>query len=282
MASYIKLPTIVEIAAKATNIDLTISYLVSLGLLLPSMICPGSTKYESPCGKQMRLQEVQKLGDGKRWHCSCGITRSVRTLSIFHNSNLSLGHNLMVLYFYAIDLQIFQVARMLKIDRHAIGHMYGKLRKQVVRTIPQMMNPGLFANCDAEYDEGILECDESKFGKLRKHGKGKPHRRYWVFGIAQRNTRKTFFKVVRTRDADTLIPLIAQCATPGSTIYSDEWKAYNSLSNNYTHKTVCHKYTFKSPEGVCTNLIEGINSAPRIIAPKSNVCPRMVKKDLIF
>jgi transposase-like protein len=108
-----------------------------------------------------------------------------------------------------------------------------------------------------EYDEGILECDESKFGKQQKYHKGKITRRYWVFGLAQRNTRKTMFKVVQQRNASTLIPLITEVAMEGSTIYSDEWRAYNTLKDDYHHKTVCHKREFKSKEGVCTNLIEG-------------------------
>jgi hypothetical protein len=60
------------------------------------------------------------------------------------------------------------------------------------------------------------------------------------------------------RDADTLLPLIQKHVPPGTTIYSDCWKAYGSLEElGYKHFTVNHSENYKDLEtGVHTNNIE--------------------------
>ena len=56
----------------------------------------------------------------------------------------------------------------------------------------------------------------------------------------------------------TLLPIICERIRPGSTIFSDCWKAYSTLNTleyehktlntlEYEHKTVNHKYTFVDP-----------------------------------
>ena len=46
------------------------------------------------------------------------------------------------------------------------------------------------------------------------------------------------------------LPIINQYGRPGTTIYSDQWLAYNGIPigpNQYTHQTVNHSYNFVSP-----------------------------------
>jgi hypothetical protein len=64
---------------------------------------------------------------------------------------------------------------------------------------------------------------------------------------------------VEKRDAATLIPIIQRWIKIGSTIISDEWKAYSSLSRlGYNHLTVNHSKSFKNPNnGAHTNSMEG-------------------------
>ena len=75
-----------------------------------------------------------------------------------------------------------------------------------------------------------VEIDESKFSRL-KYGRGEAEKsKDWVFGGVERfNTENCFMLVVPRRDAKILIPLIQKWILPGSIIYSDCWKAYNSL-----------------------------------------------------
>ena len=61
------------------------------------------------------------------------------------------------------------------------------------------------------------------------------------------------------KDKDSLIPVIKKYVKEGSTIYSDQWGAYNTLTTHaYNHSTVNHSLEFKSAEGCCTNYVEGL------------------------
>ncbi|CAF1195809.1 unnamed protein product [Didymodactylos carnosus] len=83
----------------------------------------------------------------------------------------------------------------------------------------------------------------------------------WIFGIAQRTAEgyeARFFHVQRL-DAVTLLPIIWKNVYPGTTIWSDEWKAYSRLqpTYGYDHQTVNHSQNFIDPHTGChTQLIE--------------------------
>ena len=65
---------------------------------------------------------------------------------------------------------------------------------------------------------------------------------------------------VARRDRDTLRPIIERVVADGTTIVSDEWRAYRGLANwghNYVHETVNHSQNFVDPvTGAHTQLIE--------------------------
>ena len=112
----------------------------------------------------------------------------------------------------------------------------------------------------------IVELDESKFGK-RKYNRGKRVEGSWLLGMIDIGTKdhpapEGNFRLEicpdNKRDAETLLPLIQKHVAPGTTIYSDCWKAYYTLEElNYEHFTVNHSQNFKDPiTGVHTNHIE--------------------------
>ena len=69
-------------------------------------------------------------------------------------------------------------------------------------------------------------------------------------------------ELVPRRDANTLLPIIQAHVQPGTTIYSDEWRAYSQvqrlrLQNVSSHATVNHSLHFVDPStGVHTQNIE--------------------------
>ena len=68
-----------------------------------------------------------------------------------------------------------------------------------------------------------------------------------------------FVEVVQTRDAATLLPIIRQHIAPGSTVHSDEWRAYNCIqsSSGLTHGVVNHSLHFVDPTtGIHTQHVE--------------------------
>ena len=97
-----------------------------------------------------------------------------------------------------------------------------------------------------------VEIDESVFCKT-KYNRGRRREHKWVFGGVERgNPKKCFFVCVEDRTRETLIPIIKQYIAPGSTIVSDEWRAYRSIGRlagfNYTHLTVNHSENFVNPQ----------------------------------
>ena len=66
-----------------------------------------------------------------------------------------------------------------------------------------------------------------------------------VLGGVERGTDYTFLEIVSTRDTRTLLAVIQRNVSSSTTIYTDKWAAYRSLSlNGYQHDTVNHTYNF--------------------------------------
>ena len=80
-----------------------------------------------------------------------------------------------------------------------------------------------------------------------------------MLGGIERGTDKMFLVPVPQRDSATLIPIVQQYVRPGTTIYTDLWRAYDSLGRcGFVHGTVNHSQNFVDPvTGVHTNSIEG-------------------------
>ena len=103
---------------------------------------------------------------------------------------------------------------------------------------------------------GNIELDESVFGRKVKYNRGNPRgQKIWIFGMIDRVANNLILYPVDKRDANTLIPLIERHVERGSTIYSDGWAAYNSLTaRGYTHLTVNHTESFTAEY---TNTVTG-------------------------
>jgi ISXO2-like transposase domain len=84
----------------------------------------------------------------------------------------------------------------------------------------------------------ILECSVFRSFSFSlfsgKYNRGRKRDGVWVFGGVDRETDECFMVPVPDRKADTLIPIIKKFIRPGSTIYSDFWKAYDCLSLELT------------------------------------------------
>ena len=116
---------------------------------------------------------------------------------------------------------------------------------------------------------GVVEIDESLFGRRVKYHKGNPNKgmKVWIFGLVDREANNVILYPVSDRTRETLLPLIQRHVAPGSTIYSDGWSAYFNLNDvGYRHFTVLHKYAFRKDyidtetgarTTVHTNRIEG-------------------------
>ena len=160
----------------------------------------------------------------------------------------------MIFYLFSIDLQIYQVQKMLpEIAHSSLVKYYDMLRTLITSTSHDMTMGG---NVDGF--QTIIEIDESLFGKKQKYNRGQRKKKQWVFGLVERGSRKTHFQCVPNRKKETLLPIIQQHVCRDSIIYHDDWAAYRDLQDlGYQDGTVVHRYEFVSSEGVCTNTVEG-------------------------
>lgn len=241
----------------------TIKILQDKGLLTKEMNC-------LKCNSQMYLSESDNT-DGYKWRCKvCKTSKTVRTNSWFSNSHLSMHKILQLTYMWTYHFEQKHVIRELEISAPTVVDWFNFCREICTEIV---------LNRSTEKIGGInkiVEIDEAKFGK-RKYNRGKHVEGQWVFGGVERGTNKCFLIAVNNRSANTLIPIIKEFIQPGTTIYSDCWKAYDQLGQeNYEHLTVNHSLTFKDPEtGACTNTIEGLWATVKRFLPGTNR-----KKDL--
>ena len=85
-----------------------------------------------------------------------------------------------------------------------------------------------------------------------------------------------YMQIVQQRDAATLLPIINSYVTAGTTVWSDQWAAYNrvaSLSNVNSHGTVNHSVEFvDSATGVHTHNIESYWNRVKIKIKRMRGC----------
>ena len=111
-----------------------------------------------------------------------------------------------------------------------------------------------------------MEIDETVVVR-RKYERGRvaSKAQIWLFGGVERSTNgeQCFLAVIDgQRSAQNLLPMLQKYIRPGSIIYSDLWRSYNSIPNLpqcYTHFTVNHSENFIDPiSGRHTQNIESL------------------------
>ena len=173
---------------------------------------------------------------------------------VFQNSNLSLQHQFLIFYLFALDMRVVDAHRLLpNISRITIQNMYAKFRNKICCIVEDTVMDG---SVDGHSD--IVEIDESQFGRRQKYNRGRPTERFWIFGLVERKSKKSYFINVHDRKAETLIPIIQKHVKIGSKVFHDDWAAYRKLEDyGYCHDVVVHTKEFVSESGACTNTIEG-------------------------
>ena len=113
---------------------------------------------------------------------------------------------------------------------------------------------------------GPVEADETYFGGLRKNmhksqrekleGRGTAGKTA-VVGVKDRETGQVAAKVVRSTDGETLQGFVREHVEPGATVYTDDSKAYNGLTE-YERETVRHSVGEYVDGHIHTNGIESL------------------------
>ena len=97
------------------------------------------------------------------------------------------------------------------------------------------------------------QTDESLFRQKPKYHRGRaPWTEQWVLGLDDTSKQPAvgYVEIIPCRDTQTLLPIIRAHTSPGTTIHSDEWRAYSTvgqLPNVSNHSTVNHSLHFVDP-----------------------------------
>jgi transposase-like protein len=189
------------------------------------------------------------------WTCTaCGHHIHPTAGTIFHKSSTSLH-----LWFYAMYLMTStgcgisakQLERELGVTYKTAWRMAHLIRTELMEQTDDIFG-------------GTLEADETYYGGSRKGKKGSKQGRPGpdshkipVFGVVERGGRVMAVTVPNVKMA-TVMPHIEKRVLPASTIYTDELKSYDRLTQRgYHHDRVRHSEAVYVSGEVHTNTIEG-------------------------
>jgi len=133
---------------------------------------------------------------------------------------------------FSEDIAATQAARLSRVNRNTAQRVYTLLRKRILTLAAEENRPFV----------GEVEVDESYFGARRvrgKRGRGASGKTP-VVGLLKRNG-KVFVEVVKDCSRKELQPVIKGQVVEDSTVYTDGWRAYDSLvREGYKHHRVHH------------------------------------------
>lgn len=203
------------------------------------------------------------LYDYKRnsFRCSnymCSTTMSCFSPLPFKYTKVEINNNLKIFMCFCSDFTISDTAHIVGVSHQSVCLWFSKFREQMAKkNIAEMTENPL---------SGFVQVDESLFAK-RKNNVGRVVGQQWVFGgCSSESGGAVYFLRVPRRDSATLSVAVSEMISPGSIITSDEWKAYNFLSDNgFIHYTVNHSKEFVNDiTGAHTQRIESMWAAAKL------------------
>ena len=238
--------------------DTTMYWLQRRNLLASTVDC-------SKCNTTCRLVPRK---DSHAWRCprkGCQAVVSIGDDSFFSGSHLKLNEILSITYWWSRKTTVNTVIHETGHSSKSIVDWYNFHRDVCAQYFidhpVQIGGPGK-----------VVEIDESKFGR-RKYHRGRYQDGHWIFGGVERGSGDAFMVEVSDRSAQTLLPIIQQYVRPGTTVLSDEWRAYSRIPTlGMTHQTVNHSLHFVDPAtGAHTQEIESTWAATKRMMRKEGV-----------
>lgn len=180
----------------------------------------------------------------KRWKCKeCHKQFSVKLGTIFEDSPITLDKWLTALWMLVNcrnGVSSYEVARDLGITQKSAWFVLHRLRLALQSgSLVKMGGPG----SEVEVDETFIGGKARNMHKSKKIGKGYQHRgivnKTVVMGMLERGG-KVSTKIIQERDENTLQGNVRASVEKGAAVFTDEWKPYRGLSDEYVHQIINH------------------------------------------
>lgn len=236
------------------DLEECILFLRRENLILNTMACP-------ECLTICSLVKYKRHKDGQAFRCNnrqCVLFKkyfNIRKNSIFEQFSVPLNEIIIIMYYFFFQKKQFELTVDFQFSEMTIKKVYKMCREKINYFLN--LNPIRLGGNNI-----ICQVDESMFHYKQKYHTGRTSQaNRWVFGIIEVGSvsPKYFVKVVENRNATTLCGIIRELCYPGTIIWSDQFRAYNSLNQNYSHETVNHRLNYVNPEsGVHTQNIESL------------------------
>jgi transposase-like protein len=162
---------------------------------------------------------------------SCRYQFSVTSGTIFHDSHLPLWKWLLATYLMMESkksISANQMKRTLKISYKTAWYLCHRIRKAIEE-----------AKIKTQL-KGTVEVDETyvggRYDSRRKRG---PWEKTPVIGLLQRGGQFEA-RMIPTPSRQILTGIVKERVSEGSEVFTDEYRAYKSLDNNFQHQSVNH------------------------------------------
>lgn len=202
---------------------------------------------------------VCRFSNGKIFKCrekQCRKKFSVTVGTIYENTKIPLSSWFLATYILAVHskgISSLQLATWLGCTQKTAWHLNHRIREMLTDKAPELL-------------EDIVEVDETYIGgkisnkhvSKREALKGLDNKTM-VFGAIQRKG-KVQTRVIPQTNIENIEKAIGDFVAEGSTMVSDEHRAYNRVGEKYDHKRVNHRskeYVRKEDISIHTNSIEG-------------------------
>jgi transposase len=208
----------------------------------------------APCAKCGKDTKHHRVGNRTAYACqSCGTHIFPLAGTIFEKSSTSLKT-----WFYAMYLMgSTRCGISAKQVQRETGVTY-KTAWRIFRQVRSLLSEG-----DLQLEGPTVEVDETYYGGVRKYGKGRPMRgdkkKIPIVGIVQRRGMAVA-KVIDAPTAKELVGYIRKHVVPGSTVYTDQLNAYNTVGKGkrYRHRRINHSSHLYVRGDIHTNSVEGL------------------------
>jgi hypothetical protein len=183
---------------------------------------------------------VCRFSNGKIFKCrekQCRNKFSVTVGTIYENSKLPLTKWFLATYILSVHskgISSLQLANWLGVTQKTAWHLNHRIREMLTDNAPELL-------------DGIVEVDETWIGgsltnqhQSKKAGKNPLYNKTMVFGAVQRSG-KVRTKVIPETTIENVEQALTEFVQEGSTMVSDEHKAYNEVGKRYDHRRVNHR-----------------------------------------